>query len=77
VVISDDTGINGDRITNDAQVKVTLSLADDLILATGETLHVSANVTVWVVATGNNKAWVTADNAVTLITGTGNTLRTK
>jgi hypothetical protein len=40
VVISDDTGINGDRITNDAQVKVTLSLANDLILATGETLQV-------------------------------------
>jgi CheY-specific phosphatase CheX len=74
VVISDDTGINGDRITNDAQVKVTLSLANDLILATGETLQVSANGTDWVVATGNNKAWVTADNAVTLITGTGNTL---
>jgi hypothetical protein len=55
-------------------VKVTLSLANDLILATGETLQVSANGTDWVVATGNNKAWVTADNAVTLITGTGNTL---
>jgi hypothetical protein len=39
VAISDDTGINGDRITNDAQVKVTLSLANDLILATGETLQ--------------------------------------
>jgi hypothetical protein len=57
-----------DRITNDAQVKVTLSLANDLILATGETLQVSANGTDWVVATGNNKAWVTADNAVTAIT---------
>jgi hypothetical protein len=37
VVISDDTGINGDRITNDDQVKVTLCLANDLILATDET----------------------------------------
>jgi hypothetical protein len=45
VVISDDTGINGDRITNDDQVKVTLSLANDLILATDETLQVSANGT--------------------------------
>jgi hypothetical protein len=27
-----------------------------------------------VVATGNNKAWATADDAVTLITGTGKTL---
>jgi ribosomal protein L24 len=74
VVISDDTGINGDRITNDAQVKVTLSLGNDLILATGETLQVSANGTDWVVTTGSNKAWETQDNAVTLIAGTGNTL---
>jgi urease accessory protein UreE len=74
VVISDDTGINGDRITNDDQVKVTLSLANDLILATGETLQVSANGADWVVTTGSNKTWATADNAVTLIAGTGNTL---
>jgi hypothetical protein len=33
VAISNDTGIDGDRITSDAQVKVTLSLANNLILA--------------------------------------------
>jgi hypothetical protein len=44
--------------TSDAQVKVTLSLANDLILATDETLQVSANGTDWVVTTGSNKAWV-------------------
>jgi hypothetical protein len=43
-------------------------LGNDLILATDETLQVSANGTDWVVATGNNKAWATADDAVTLIT---------
>ncbi|CAC9556417.1 hypothetical protein, partial [uncultured Gammaproteobacteria bacterium] len=74
VVISNDTGIDGDLITSDDQVKVTLSLGNDLILATDETLQVSANGTDWVVATGNNKAWATADDAVTLITGTGKTL---
>jgi hypothetical protein len=75
VVTSNDTGIDGDRITSDAQIKVTLSLANDLILATGEILQVSANGTDWVVATGNNKAWATADDAVTLIAGTNKTLR--
>ena len=74
VVISNDTGIDGDLITSDDQVKVTLSLGNDLILATDETLQVSANGTDWVVATGNNKAWATADDAVTLITSTGKTL---
>jgi hypothetical protein len=49
-----------------------LSLANDLILATGETLQVSANGTDWVVATGSNKAWTTA--VVTLIAGTNKTL---
>jgi hypothetical protein len=51
-----------------------LSLASNLILATGETLQVSANGTDWVVTTGNNKAWATADDAVTLIAGTNKTL---
>jgi hypothetical protein len=37
-------------------------------------LQVSANGTDWVVTTGSNKAWVTADDAVTLITGTNKTL---
>jgi hypothetical protein len=60
VAISNDTGIDGDRITSDAQVKVTLSLANNLILATGETLQVSANGTDWVAVTGSNKAWTTA-----------------
>jgi hypothetical protein len=40
-------------------------LANDLILATDETLQVSANGTDWLVATGSNKAWATADDAVT------------
>jgi hypothetical protein len=31
VVISNDTGIDGDLITSDDQVKVTLSLGNDLI----------------------------------------------
>jgi hypothetical protein len=35
-------------------------------------LQVSANGTDWVVATGSNKVWVTADDAVTLVTGRGN-----
>ncbi|CAC9587725.1 hypothetical protein, partial [uncultured Gammaproteobacteria bacterium] len=74
VVTSNDTGIDGDRITSDAQVKVTLSLGNDLILATDETLQVSANGADWVTATGSNKAWTTADDAVTLIAGTGKTL---
>jgi hypothetical protein len=43
-------------------------------LATGETLQVSANGIDWVVATDSNKAWATADDAVTLVAGTGNTL---
>jgi hypothetical protein len=62
------------RITSDDQVKVTLSLANALTLATGETLQVSANGTDWVVTTDSNKAWATADDAVTLVAGTGKTL---
>jgi hypothetical protein len=37
-----------------------------------EMLQVSANGTDWVVATGSNKVWITADDAVTLVTGIGN-----
>jgi hypothetical protein len=54
------------------QVKVTLSLANNLILIDGELLEVSANGATWVNATGNNKTWATADNAVTLVIGIGN-----
>jgi hypothetical protein len=43
VAISGDTGIEGDRITSNGQVKVTLSLANNLILIDGELLEVSAN----------------------------------
>jgi hypothetical protein len=53
VAISNDTGIDGDRITSDAQVKVTLSLANKLILATGETLNDSSNGTDRVASTGS------------------------
>jgi hypothetical protein len=35
-------------------------------------LQVSANGTDWVVATCSNKVWVTADDAVTFVTGIGN-----
>jgi hypothetical protein len=66
VAISGDTGIEGDRITSNGQVKVTLSLANNLILIDGELLEVSANGATWVNATGNNKTWATADNAVTV-----------
>ncbi|CAC9543711.1 hypothetical protein, partial [uncultured Gammaproteobacteria bacterium] len=72
VAISGDTGIEGDRITSNGQVKVTLSLANNLILIDGELLEVSANGATWVNATGNNKTWATADNAVTLVIGMGN-----
>jgi hypothetical protein len=72
VAISGDTGIEGDRITSNGQVKVTLSLANNLILIDGELLEVSANGATWVNATGNNKTWATADNAVTLVIGIGN-----
>jgi hypothetical protein len=47
-------------------------LGKDLGLASDEMLQVSANGTDWVVATGSNKVWVTADDAVTLVTGIGN-----
>jgi hypothetical protein len=63
-VISNDTGIDGDRITSDAQIKVTLSLANDLILATGVILQVSANGTAWVVATGSNQACSCQDKII-------------
>jgi hypothetical protein len=43
-------------------------------LATDETLQVSANGIDWVVATDSNMALATADDAVTLVAGTGNTL---
>jgi hypothetical protein len=49
-------------------------LGNNLVLATDETLQVSANGTDWVVTTASNKTWATIDNAVTLITGTGKTL---
>jgi urease accessory protein UreE len=51
VAISGDTGIEGDRITSNGQVKVTLSLANNLILIDGELLEVSANGATWVNAT--------------------------
>jgi hypothetical protein len=49
-----------------------MPLGNNLVLATDETLQVSANGTDWVVTTGSNKTWATIDDAVTLITGTGN-----
>jgi hypothetical protein len=66
--------LDNDRITNDSAVKVSLTLGNNLVLATDETLQVSANGTDWVVTTGSNKTWTTIDNAVTLIAGTGKTL---
>jgi arylamine N-acetyltransferase len=66
-----------DKIISQGQSNFNLIITGNTITIytrVGETLQVSANGTDWVVATGNNKAWVTADNAVTLITGTGNTL---
>jgi hypothetical protein len=71
VAISGDTGIDGDRITSNGQVKVTLSLAINLILIDGELLEVSANGASWVNANGNNKTWATADNSLTLVLGIG------
>ncbi|MBA5248169.1 MAG: hypothetical protein FE834_01340, partial [Gammaproteobacteria bacterium] len=70
VVISNDTGIVGDHITNDEKVKVTLTLTNDLTITNDEKLQVSANGTNWIEAgTLDNKTWTTADNAVTLIIG--------
>ncbi|CAC9550098.1 hypothetical protein, partial [uncultured Gammaproteobacteria bacterium] len=75
VAISNDAGVlDNDRITNDSAVKVSLTLGNNLVLATDETLQVSANGTDWVVTTGSNKTWATIDDAVTLIAGTGKTL---
>jgi hypothetical protein len=71
VLLSNDAGVLGnDRITNDSAVKVSLTLGNNLVLATDETLQVSANGTDWVITTGSNKTWTTIDNAVTLIAGT-------
>ncbi|MBA5248084.1 MAG: hypothetical protein FE834_00915, partial [Gammaproteobacteria bacterium] len=72
VIISNDTGIVGDRITNNEKVKVTLTLTNNLILASDEKLQVSAdNGITWIEATTcDNKTWTTTDDAVTLI-GTG------
>jgi hypothetical protein len=50
----------------------TLYIANNLILIDGELIEVSANDATWVYATGNNKTWATADNAVTLVIGMGN-----
>ncbi|CAC9560221.1 hypothetical protein, partial [uncultured Gammaproteobacteria bacterium] len=75
VAISNDAGIlDNDRITNDSAVKVSLTLGNNLVLASDEMLQVSADGATWVNATGINKAWATADDAVTLIAGTGKTL---
>jgi urease accessory protein UreE len=71
---SNDTGTEGDRITSNGNVKVILTLADDSILASDESLEVSADGINWVVATGSNRVWATADDAVTLISGTNKTL---
>jgi hypothetical protein len=49
-------------------------MGNNLVLASDETLEVSADGATWVNATGINKAWATADDAVTLIAGTGKTL---
>jgi hypothetical protein len=56
------------------KVKVSLTLGNNLVLASDETLQVSADGATWVNATSINKAWATADDAVTLIAGTGKTL---
>ncbi|CAB5500793.1 beta strand repeat-containing protein, partial [Bathymodiolus thermophilus thioautotrophic gill symbiont] len=79
VTISNDTGIlEDDRVTNNNLVKVSLTLANALILATDEILQVSANGTTWVtttnINTNTNTAWETADDAVTLVTGVITTL---
>ncbi|CAC9539534.1 hypothetical protein, partial [uncultured Gammaproteobacteria bacterium] len=75
VAISNDAGILGnDRITNDSVVKVSLTLGNNLVLASDETLQVSADGINWVNTTGNNKAWETTDDPVTLIAGIGKTL---
>jgi hypothetical protein len=74
VAISNDTGTEGDRITSNGNVKAILTLADDSILASDESLEVSADGINWVVATGSNRVWATADDAVTLISGTNKTL---
>jgi hypothetical protein len=72
VSISNDTGTAGDRITTDSQVQVTLTLANALTLAGGETLQVSADGgTTWVATTGTGTSWSTVDNAVALQAGTG------
>ncbi|CAB5494272.1 hypothetical protein [Bathymodiolus thermophilus thioautotrophic gill symbiont] len=71
-----DTSVNS-RITNNANVKISLTLANDLILASDKTLQVSADEgATWVNTTGSNKIWFTTDNAVTLVTGTDSTLIT-
>ena len=73
VAIVTDTGTDTtDRITSDPQVKVTLTLANSLTLAAGETLQVSANGgTTWVNTTGSGTTWATADDAVALVSGSG------
>jgi hypothetical protein len=49
VAISNDAGILGnDRITNDSVVKVSLTLGINLVLASDETLQVSADGINWV-----------------------------
>ncbi|OJA03172.1 hypothetical protein, partial [Bathymodiolus thermophilus thioautotrophic gill symbiont] len=78
VTISNDTGIlDNDRITNDSAVKVSLTLVSALTLSADEALQVSADGTNWVATTNTdtntNTAWATADDAVTLVTGS-NTL---
>ncbi|MBA5249140.1 MAG: hypothetical protein FE834_06345, partial [Gammaproteobacteria bacterium] len=79
VAISEDTGNSNieraDRITSDKDVMVTLNLTSNLTLKTldGEKLQVSADVGAhWIEATGSDKVWATADNAVTLSEGAGN-----
>jgi hypothetical protein len=58
VAISHDAGVLGnERITNDSSVKVSLTLGNNLVLATDEKLQVSADGATWVNATGINKAW--------------------
>jgi hypothetical protein len=73
VAIGNDTGTNNsDRITNDSAVRVSVTLANSLTLATDETFQVSANGgSTWVNTTGTGTAWATADNAVNL-SSTGN-----
>ncbi len=76
VSLSDDTGTsNTDRITSDSQVKVTLKLGSALTLAADETLQVSADGGLsWVrlvSAKTDGTVWSSADNAVTLQSGSG------